>query len=890
MLMKKSLRSKLIFGIMIGCLIPYILGGLYLSRYVEGWLYEDNSRNNIRFLHQVDEYINQVMINRFSEVVSMLSESNSVVNADGSIRSYLDYPRGTALEGPSPVEMLISEEFKEVKRSHRDINYVFLGLDNGAYMEYPEFRPKSAYDPTTRPWYQNSINNDGIVISDPYISQVTEDMVISFTKGVVFKNGQKGVIGLSVRIDSLTDSIDRIRLGNSGYILILNSNNKFTVSPVNPGWLLKTPQELGLDFIKHAEAHAGQAYETELDGEDKLVYALTSGKSQCKLLAVQPKFEVMGKSRQITNILVAIYFIMMLVVFLIIYVISNRITEPILDISKAMNRIAAYDFKFDQNSDMSRYAQREDEIGIITKALGNMQDSFTELNNTVESMDREIKNIDFSKEAPARLTLSTENPYGHVATSFNMLLSHIQEYLKQLKDSNAEVQEKNQRLMSSEEKLIAHIEEIEKQRKYINYLAYHDPLTNLPNRRKFIEFLNQALMNNKTGAVIYLDIDNFKRINETMGHVYGDKVLLGIARRLEELASKNAFISRFSGDEFLIMIQSEGEIEGIRTFVAELFGMFGKPILLEGNSVEIAFSIGVSIFPHDSTEVDQLIMNADTALYEVKNTGKNGYRFFDMSMTEHLLKKSNIELRIKEAIENDGFKLLYQPQVNLATGEVSAYEALIRLKDYPLSPAEFIPVAEDNGSIIRIGRVVTEKVIEQLGIWKKKGYTLKTVSINFSALQLYDDGYLDFLKDMLSKHGVDAKYIEIEITESIFLDNKQLALDFLMELRRRGIKISIDDFGTGYSSLSYLTFLPLDKIKLDRSLNIKFLEIENLKVMDSLISLAHSLNLEVVAEGIETGEQLERLRVGGCDYVQGYYFSRPIEAGAVEENYLASVK
>ncbi|MGE5676726.1 MAG: EAL domain-containing protein [Pseudomonadota bacterium] len=890
MLMKKSLRSKLIFGIMIGCLIPYILGGLYLSRYVEDWLYEDNSRDTIRFLHQVDEYINQVMVSRFSEVVSMLSESNAVVGTDGLIRSYLNYNGGSVLEGPSPAETIISEEFKEVKGSHRDINYVFLGLESGAYMEYPELRPKSAYDPTTRPWYRNSINSEGIVISDPYISQVTEDMVVSFTKGVVLKNGQKGVLGLSVKIDSLTDSIDRIRLGNSGYILILNSNNKFTVSPVNPDWLLKTPQELNLDFIKNAEARDGQAYETKLDGEDKLIYALTSGKSQWKLYAVQPKLEVMGKSRQITNILVAIYFIMMLVVFMIIYVITKRITGPILDISKAMNRIAAYDFKFDQNSDMGKHAQREDEIGVITRALENMQDSFSELNSTVESIDREIKNIDFTRSAPAGLTLSTDNPFGHIATSFNMLLSHIQEYLQRLKDSNAEVQEKNQRLMASEEKLIAHIEEIEKQRKYINYLAYHDPLTNLPNRRKFIEFLNQALRNNRTGAVIYLDIDNFKRINETMGHVYGDKVLLGIARRLEEMVAQNAFVSRFSGDEFLIMIQSEGDIEGIRKFVAELFNMFGKPILLEGNNIEIAFSIGVSIFPHDSTDVDQLIMNADTALYEVKNTGKNGYRFFDMSMTEHLLKKSNIEQRIKEAIENDGFKLLYQPQVSLARGEVSAYEALIRFKDYPLPPAEFIPVAEENGSIIQIGRVVTEKVIEQLGIWQNKGYTLKTVSINFSALQLYDDGYLDFLKAVLSRHGVDAKYIEIEITESIFLDNKQLALEFLLELRRRGIKISIDDFGTGYSSLSYLTFLPLDKIKLDRSLNVKFLEIENLKVMDSLISLAHSLNLEVVAEGIETGEQLERLKAGKCDYVQGYYFSKPIEAEAVEENYLASVK
>lgn len=373
-----------------------------------------------------------------------------------------------------------------------------------------------------------------------------------------------------------------------------------------------------------------------------------------------------------------------------------------------------------------------------------------------------------------------------------------------------------------------------------------------------------------------------------MGHVYGDKVLLAISKCLEGLITEDVFISRFSGDEFLIMVQSEGDKENIRRFVDKLLSVFDGPIFIEGNNIEIAFSIGVSMFPYDSTDADQLIMNADTALYEVKNTGKNGYKFFDTSMTEHLMKKANIELQIKEAIEDDGFKILYQPQVNLLNGEISAYEALIRFKNHSVSPAEFIPIAEDNGSIIKIGRIVTEKVIQQLESWQLKGYPLRTVSINFSALQLYDSGFLSFLKDTLSKHNVDAKYIEIEIIESIFMDNKELALAFLTELRSCGIKISIDDFGTGYSSLSYLTFLPLDKIKLDRSLNVKFLEIENIKVMDSIISLAHSLNLEVVAEGIETYDQFRRLRVGHCDYIQGYYFSRPLEADMVEENYLVN--
>jgi|GEM_PF-446917 len=885
MFAKKSLRNKIILSIIIGCLIPYILGGVYLTKYVDKWLYEDNLQNTNRFLRQVDEFIDKALVSRFSETVSMLAESSDVYEADDSIRSYMDFVPGSSLRVPSASERSIIKSFAEVKRSYRDINYIFLGLEDGAYIEYPEFMPKSAYDPTSRPWYQNSINTNEIIISDPYISQVTKDMIVSFTRKVTLKDGRQGVIGLSVKIDALTRSIDSIRLGDSGYILILNANDRITVSPENPDWLLKTPKELNLDFLQNVEDRAGQVIEAEIGGEEKLIGSLVSHKSGWKLFAIQSKGDVAGKSRSVSSILVAIYFVMMAVVSLLVYFILQQITRPILGISKAINRIAAYDFNFYQNSDMSRYTSRNDEIGTITKALGNMQDSFSELNNTVEALDAAIKNIDFTKEAPAKLVLSTDSPFSNIATSFNRLLEHIQEYLSQLKASNKEIHEKNKELRETEEKLVAHIEEIDKQKQYINFLAYHDPLTNLPNRRRFIECLNSAIGSSRIGAVIYLDIDNFKRINETMGHVYGDKVLLGITKRLEALASKDIFISRFSGDEFLILVESGDDLENVRKFIAELLRIFDGPVLIEGNNIEISFSIGVSMFPYDSTDSDQLIMNADTALYEVKRTGKNGYKFFDVSMTEHLMRKARIELQIKEAIENDGFKILYQPQIRLENGEIIGYEALIRLKNNSATPAEFIPVAEDNGSIIKIGRIVTEKVIGQLALWQSKGYPLRTVSINFSALQLYDAEYLDFLLETLYKHNVAAKYVEIEITESIFLDSKELALEFMMRLRSHGIKISIDDFGTGYSSLSYLTFLPLDKIKLDRSLNVKFLEIENIKVMDSIISLAHSLGLEVVAEGIETCEQFIRLKNGRCDYIQGYYFSKPLEADMVEANY-----
>lgn len=454
-----------------------------------------------------------------------------------------------------------------------------------------------------------------------------------------------------------------------------------------------------------------------------------------------------------------------------------------------------------------------------------------------------------------------------------------------LEKSNREIHEKNELLVASEEELIAQLEEIETQKDFINFLAYHDPLTTLPNRRKFIEKLELALSSGISGAVILLDLDNFKVINDTMGHVYGDQVLKGVSDRLSEIVEDHVFVSRFGGDEFLILLEHEADNEKINDFANKLNHIFDRKIIFDENEVQITFSTGISLFPTDSSEVNQLIMNADLALYTIKNSGKNGYCFFDYSMIALLLKKSNIEAIIRNAIETDGFKMVFQPQVDLKTGEVHAYEALLRLKHHALSPAEFIPIAESDGTIIKIGRIVTQKVIEQLGIWQRQGYPIKPVSINFSANQLQDHQYLTFISELLEINAVDSKYIEIEITENIFLEKKEQTLIFLAELRKKGFKISIDDFGTGYSSLSYLTFLPIDKIKLDRSLNIKFLEIENIKVMDSLIMLAQSLNLEVVAEGIETHEQFRRLRVGKCNYIQGYYFCKPLEIEEVESSF-----
>ncbi|QXM07366.1 EAL domain-containing protein [Crassaminicella indica] len=441
---------------------------------------------------------------------------------------------------------------------------------------------------------------------------------------------------------------------------------------------------------------------------------------------------------------------------------------------------------------------------------------------------------------------------------------------------------KNLKLISG---ILLDITKLKEQEVCIKHLAYNDSLTNLPNRRSFLEKLERVIEQNQYGAVMLIDLDNFKEINDTLGHVYGDQVLKKVAKELMNIKDEKMFISRFGGDEFLVLIEDEENVFAIENYAKKIIQIFKNKFIIEGDEIYISASLGVTRYPFDSNKVNQLIMNADMAMYRVKDQGKNNYMFFNEEMTEKLKEQIQVERILRDAIKEDGFKLVFQPQICTYTGKIVSFEALLRLKKHFISPDLFIQVAEENGMIIQIGRWVTEQAIHQIARWKNKGLPLKPIAINFSAKQLNDMDYIKFLEETLKESGVEAQGLEIEITESIFLDKKEETIVFLNQLKNLGIKIALDDFGTGYSSLSYLTFLPVNKIKLDKSLCDKFLEIENIAVMDNIISLAHSLNLEVAAEGVEDIEQYKRLKVAGCNYIQGYLFSKPVEALEAEKIY-----
>ncbi len=466
----------------------------------------------------------------------------------------------------------------------------------------------------------------------------------------------------------------------------------------------------------------------------------------------------------------------------------------------------------------------------------------------LETFNRNISKIDLEDNLNYRLPVSDNSNFNYLNKSVNNVLDKAQNYFKELKEK------KNS----------------------IKHIANHDPLTNLPNRRKFMDKLKKVLDNNGKGAVMLLDLDNFKDINDTMGHTFGDKILVKIADKLKRLKKEEIFISRFGGDEFLILVEDEIDYDRLNNYVKKISEIFEKPIMIEDNSFHIGFSMGISIFPYDSNDINQLIANADMAMYRVKNISEKHHVYFDQTMTDRLKEEKDIENIIRNALDNEGFVLNFQPQINLKSGEIDVFEALLRLKEYNISPDKFISIAEEKGLINKVGRWVTKTAVQQIAKWDKSEMSDKSLSINFSPYQLSDLNYLEFLKKLIDEYNIKPNRLEIEITENILLVNKKASVKFLKKLKEIGVKIVLDDFGKGYSSFNYLTYIPVDKVKLDKSLNDEFISENNFDTIESLISLIHSLDLKVVAEGIEDDNRKEKLIRVNCDYIQGYIFEKPL--------------
>jgi len=446
--------------------------------------------------------------------------------------------------------------------------------------------------------------------------------------------------------------------------------------------------------------------------------------------------------------------------------------------------------------------------------------------------------------------------------------------------------------------IITNISDYKRAAQKINYLAYYDTLTDLPNRYLFNDRLKQAISlverEKKLLAILFLDLDNFKQINDTMGHKTGDQLLRSVAERLMQcvrasdtvthvsIEESSSMVARLGGDEFTILLNKIANIEEPAIVAGRILKRLAEPFTIGAQELYVTASMGIAVYPFDGKDLDTLLINADVAMYQAKNQGRNGYQYYSESMNKFTFERFTIENKLRKALDHNEFMLFYQPQVNIQTGQLIGVEALIRWLQPDLvltRPGEFIPLAEQTGLIIPMGEWVLRHACEQTKAWQQAGLKAMCMTVNVSAMQFKQDNFLNTISQILSDTGLDPHSLQLELTESTIMQNSENTIKKLRALQAMGVQTSIDDFGTGYSSLKYLKHFPLSTLKIDTSF-VKELTTSptDQSIVKAIITLAHNFNLKVVAEGVETVEQLAYLRDCDCEAVQGYFICPPVNS------------
>ena len=438
---------------------------------------------------------------------------------------------------------------------------------------------------------------------------------------------------------------------------------------------------------------------------------------------------------------------------------------------------------------------------------------------------------------------------------------------------------------------------LKKAKNELGYQAEHDALTGLPNRFLYFDRLREAIKKtsrtHEMVAVIFLDLDRFKEINDSLGHEIGDEVIKLLGKRLELELREIDTIARFGGDEFVILIEAVTDLEDIEKIVQKIVLSMQEPFELQNHQLHLTISAGISMYPNDGEDAETLIRNADTAMYRAKDEGRNTYQCYAKEMTQKMIMHMTMAKDIRKAIENNEFTLYYQPQIDASTNKMCGMEALIRW-NHPtqgfISPALFIPIAEDSGLINKIGEFVFTQAATQITKWYEKGLYPGRMAINISAIELESNDFVESIEKKMLDIGCKGQWIELEITEGYTMKNPTQSIKMLQKFKDLGIHLSIDDFGTGYSSLSYLKKLPVDKLKIDQSFVTDLPgDSEDAAIVESIISLARTMQFDVIAEGVETLEQRNFLLEKGCNKIQGYFYAKPMPPKEIEQ-FLKSFK
>lgn len=463
-----------------------------------------------------------------------------------------------------------------------------------------------------------------------------------------------------------------------------------------------------------------------------------------------------------------------------------------------------------------------------------------------------------------------------------------------LDDHVLQLQQANEHLVVATIEALTLAEEIEKAKVQMVHLAQHDALTDLPNRLLLNDRLAQAIAlarrHGKQLAVMFLDLDRFKLINDSLGHTVGDQLLKSVAKRLTAGVRNSDTVCRQGGDEFVILLADVEHAEDAALSAQKILDALTVPHLIDQLELHVSVSIGISIYPDDGQDTDTLIKNADTAMYHAKESGRNNYQFFEQDMNVLAVERHFIEGGLRLALERQEFMLLYQPKINLETGVISGVEALVRWQ-HPLRglimPEQFVWIAEDCGLIVPLGTWVLREACRQAQAWQDVGLPPVPVAVNISAVQFRHKDFQESLTGILKDTGLAPSYLELELTESVLMHDTDSTAPVLNELKAMGVRLTIDDFGTGYSSLSYLKRFPIDALKIDQSfmrdITHATADSDDAAIVAAVVSMGKSLNQRVIAEGVETREQLAFLQAHGCGEGQGFYFSQPLSSEELVE-------
>lgn len=458
----------------------------------------------------------------------------------------------------------------------------------------------------------------------------------------------------------------------------------------------------------------------------------------------------------------------------------------------------------------------------------------------------------------------------------------------EIKGNYEKLKKSHFKLTIVEKELETQYNKLQEKDKKIEYLAFYDDLTNLPNKLSLIEKLKKITNFEEkiSFSLIFIDIDNFKNINDIFGYDYGDKILIIIGNILKNTLNENSSLFRWCGNEFVILVENCNHQCQSSKIAENIIFIFNNGFNIDQKKVYLTASIGISTYPNDSNNIDDIIKNSEIAMYKSKSTGKNKYCFYDKKILDSLYRKTLIEKHLRDAIHNNELYIKYQPQYDVITENIVGYEALLRWNSKELgevSPSEFIPVAEESDLIPEIGNWVLKNSCLQNKKWINNGIS-HVIAVNISAIQFEQKNFVEIVKNILNETNLEAKFLELEITETTLIKSFEKSIEIIEVLRELGIKVSLDDFGTGYSSLSYLKKLPINNLKIDKSFIDDINISDNSKsILQCIVQLAHMINLKVIAEGIETANQSKILKNIDCDFAQGFFFSKPITTKEIEK-------